>query len=178
MCEPTTIGLVLTAVAGVAQGYQQRQQGQFQEKVGEFNARLQQNEAQRTRTKGTEEENKARRATAELISRQRAQLGASNVDVGFGSALHLQEDAATLGEVDALRIRSNFEQRASALEEGAELTLQEGEFAKSAGKRAFATSVFAAGGAILGGSVASKWFTSKSAAITQAGTGQQFAAFA
>ena len=179
MCEPTTIGIVLSAVSTVATGFQARQKGRFQQGVADFNARQQENEAQRTRTAGVEEENKARRATAELLSRQRAQLGAAGVRLGSGSALALQEETITLGEVDALRIRSNFEQRALTLEEQAELTEKEGEAAKRVGDLAFGGSILAAGGTVLASGVADKWFTTKSAAnITQAGTGQQFAAFA
>lgn len=164
MCEPTTIAIIASAAATAAQGFQAKQKGKFQNQVAKFNARQSENEAERTRTVGVEEENKARRATAELISRQRAQLGAAGVVVGAGSALQLQEDAATLGEVDALRIRSNFEQRAEALELGAELTRAQGKQAERAGRRQFGISLLAAGGAVLGSGVADKWFSPASAA--------------
>lgn len=184
MCDPVTIGLTLLAVSQVAQGYQAKQQGDFAEEVSDFNARQQENEATRTRNLGVEEENKQRRATAELLSRQRAQLGAAGVELGTGSAFLLQEDTTTLGEVDALRIRSNFEQRAEGLELGAELTRAQGDAAREAGRTAFATSLLSAagtglsgapsgapstspfGGGAQGSGVSSKWYTQSSAAFT------------
>jgi len=176
MCDPVTIGLTLTAVSTVAQGYQAKQQGKFTESRSKFDARQLENQATRTLNKGTEEENKQRRANAELLSRQRAQLGAANVDIGSGSALQLQQDTATLGEVDALRIRSNFGDEAAVLEDTALITRATGKAARKAGDAQFTTSVLGAAATV--GSVNSKWLTPKSSAnIAQVGTGQQFAAF-
>ncbi len=166
MCEPTTIALAMVAVSTVAQGYQAQQQGKFQQGVSRFNAREQENQATRTRNLGIEEENKQREATAQLVARQRAQIAASGVELGSGSALQLQEDAVTLGEVDALRIRSNFEDQAASLETQAGLTTSEGGFAKAAGDNKFAGSILtAAGGFVGGGGVSSSFFTPKSAAV-------------
>ena len=191
MCEPTTIAYVVMAVAAVMKGKQDRQQGRFQNKVAKFNARQQENEAVNTRNAGVKAENKQRRATAELIARQRAQLGAANIELGSGSAFQLQDDAATLGEVDALTIRDNFENRASALDSGSTLSLAKGANAESAGQQSFNISLLsAAGTAGLGasgttpaagvdagaggmgatattgpGGVAGKWFTPESAAF-------------
>lgn len=178
MCEPTTIALTMAAVSTVAQGYQARQQGRLTESRSKFDARQLENQATRTLNKGTEEENKQRRATAELISKQRAQLGAANVDIGSGSALQLQQDAATLGEVDALRIRSNFGDEAAVLQDTALITRATGKAARKAGDTQFTTALLGSGIAAAG-VVNSKWLTpSSSANITQVGTGQQFAAFA
>ncbi len=170
MCEPTTI-LAVTAVASAAfTAQQQRKQGQFQKATAEYNARVAENEAEDVRSVGVEEENVQRRRTAELLSKQRAQLGAANVDLSSGSALQLQEDTQALGEADALRIRSNFESRAEALETGADLTLSEGAFAESAGQSAAVGTLLTGAGNAVGLSrptgVSSRWFTPQSAAVS------------
>jgi len=133
MCDPVTIGAVAAVASTVLVARSQQQQGRYQRNVAKYNARVAENQAQDVRRAGTEAENKQRQRTAQLLSKQRAQLGAANVDLTSGSALQLQEDTVTLGEADALRIRSNFEAQARSLETGASLTLNQGEFAASAG---------------------------------------------
>lgn len=159
MCEPATIAAVALATGAVMQGYAAKQQGEFEDDVSKYNARQLENEAVQTRNKGTEEENRQREKTAQLTSLQRAQLGASGVDVGSGSALALQEDADLLGEADALRIRSNFEDAATAQEDQALITRASGKAAKKAGQNAFNASLLQAGG-----TVAAQWYKPTSAA--------------
>lgn len=169
MCGPVTaVVTAVQAAAAVAQGFQRRQQGRFQQDVARFNARQQENEATLTRRRAVEEETEQRRATAELISRQRAVLGAAGVDVEFGSALQLQQDAAALDEIEARRIRSNIGLQAESLEQQAEITRAEGTAARRAGDVAFGTSILGAAGRIadspFGERVAGKWFNRRSVA--------------
>lgn len=140
MCDPVTMGVV-AAGATVMQGYQAYQQGKFEEGVANYNARQTENEATMTRNKGVEQENKQRRATAELISKQKAQSAASGVDVNTGSAVQLRDDSALLGELDALTIRENFENQAQSFDDQASLTRQQGKNAKRAGRNALLTSL-------------------------------------
>lgn len=135
MCEPTTVTMTYLAIAsGAVSAASQIQQGNEANAVAKYNAREQENQATRVRNKGTEEENIKRRETAEFLSKQRAMLGASGIDLGSGSAADLQQDTELLGEVDALRIRSNFDDQATQMERQAELTRQQGRSAKRAGQ--------------------------------------------
>jgi len=164
MCDPVTIAAVATVAASTMGAYQQVQQGKYQKDVADYNARTMENEAVRTRNVGVEQENIQRERTAQLISKQRAQLGASNVELDSGSALQLQEDAETLGEADALRIRSNFEDKATALETNATLTRDQGEQAEDAGyMQGFSTLLGGIGQAGMG--VSNKWYTPKSTGV-------------
>jgi len=171
MCEPTTIAAGAMLVSSVYTAQQQRAssqaQGQHQQGVAEYNARVAENEATQIRNEGVEQENIQRRKTAELQSKQRAQLASRNIDLTTGSALQLQEETAELGEVDALRIRSNTDDRVEANLSQADLTRREGAFAaysaNSSGK-GFGTILSGIGGA-LGTGVADKWFTPESSAI-------------
>ena len=165
MCDPVSVSAVAAVTATAFTAYTAVEQGNYQKGVAEYNARLAENEAEETRRAGVEAENEQRRKTAELISRQRAQLGAANVDLGSGSALQLQEDAATLGEADALRIRSNVGEQFDALQSSATLTRSQGEFAQSAGQMSAVGSLLGGTTAVLKTGVADKWFTPDSAAI-------------
>lgn len=166
MCNPALAMVAVTLVSSAYSANQQRQQGEFQRGVVEYNAKVAENEAEETRRAGVEQENIQRRRTAELLSKQRAQLGAANVDLSSGSALQLQEETVALGEADALRIRSNFENRAVALETGAALTQGQGAFAEQAGRGAATGTLLQGASSALGTGVADKWFTPTSAAVT------------
>lgn len=194
MCEPTTILAVSGAVSTVAQGYSARQQGKaaqrqgvYEDKVAQYNARNMENEATRIRNKGTEEEMRHREQVAQLTSRQRAAQAASGVDIDSGSPLQIQEDAELMGELDALRIRSNFSDEARVRDDQAGLTRAQGKAARAAGNNAksagdavFMNSVLGAGTSLLASGVASKWFSKNSMAMgaSKSGyTGSDFSAW-
>lgn len=180
MCEPTTIAAAVTVVSAAYTAKQQYDQGKYQKGVADYNARVAENQAERTRSAGVEAENIQRRKTAELISKQRAQLGAANIDIGSGSALQLQEDAATLGEVDALRIRRNYEDQGAALDTSAKLTENQGEFAAKAGRNAAFGTLLSGTASAMNTGVSDKWMTPNSAAnqVGTINTGQQYAGYA
>ena len=162
MCDPVTATLVTSAVIG---SYSQQQQGEYANDVAKFNARQQENDATRVRNKGLEAEQASREKTAQLTSLQRAQLGASGVDVESGSAFSLQQDTETQGEVDALRIRGNFLDKAQVLDDTAVLTRDQGRNAERAGNfGAFASLL---GGGAQAAQVNSKWYQPSSAGGTQ-----------
>lgn len=166
MCSPT---LALTAVAGLASAYQQRQQGKYQKGVADYNARVAENEAIETRNAGVERENIHRRKVAELMSKQRAQAGASGIDINTGSPLQLQQDTELLGEVDALRIRSNFDRRGNALDTQATLTRAQGKQAQAAGNMNAMGTLLSTGATVATG-VSDKWMTPDSAAVASNNT--------
>jgi hypothetical protein len=173
MCEPTTI-MAVTAVTAAASaaytGYTQVQQSKYQAGVNEYNAAVAENEAQEVQNKSVEEENLQRRRTAELLSKQRAQLGAANVDLGSGSALQLQEDTIALGEADALRIRSNYDAQVESLQSQSDLLTNQADFNRSAGQSAAVGSLLQGAAGVAGSGVADKWFTPTSSATVLAGT--------
>ena len=172
MCGPAAIPLVVSMVATVAQGYMAKQQAKgqakYEEGVAQYNARSQENEATKVANKGVEAENEHRRQVAEMQAEQKAQFGASGIDPLTGSAALIQADTALLGEADALRIRSNYGEKAESLREQAGLTRYEGEakadVLRSKGRSAFTGSLLSAAGTVAGSGVADKWFSSTSAA--------------
>ena len=170
MCEPTTIMAATAVVSAAFTANQQVQQGKYQKGVAEYNAAVAENEAQEVQNKSVEEENLQRRRTAELLSKQRAQLGAANVDLSSGSALQLQEDTIALGEADAMRIRSNYDAQVESLQTQANLTRNQGEFAEQSGKTSATGTLLKGASAAMSTGVADKWFTPDSAASSLAGS--------
>jgi hypothetical protein len=76
------------------------------------------------------------------IGAQRAGFAAGNIDVAFGSAADVQADAAYLGELDALTIRTNaareawgFQVQSEDLRRQAAITRKEGAAAATAGQQ-------------------------------------------
>lgn len=159
MCEPTTILTVASMVMGAVSS---TQEAEYKAGVSEYNARVSENQAQRARNVATQNENIQRRKTAELMSKQRAQLGAAGVQLDSGSALQLQEDTRKLGEIDSMRIRTNADMQFNALQTQAELTRSEGQAARVAGFNKAAGSLLSSGAKL-----SSKWYQPDSAAVTQ-----------
>ncbi len=143
----------------------QKNEGEYQSGVAKYNKRVAENTAQKERNRGTEEENIQRRKTAELLSKQRAELGASNVSLEAGTALQLQQNTVALGEADALRIRANTEQRVSALMTKGELLGKDAENALTAAKNKSTGTLLSGAASVAGTGVADKWFTPDSAAV-------------
>jgi hypothetical protein len=105
-------------------------QGKMDEGVAKYNATQQMNEATQVKVAGAEAENMLREEGAKKISRQRTQLAAGGVDVGSSGAQDIQQATQLETEADSLRIRRNTEAQATAIKQGAALTLLTGKNAK------------------------------------------------
>lgn len=158
MCDPVTAAVVMTVGATVSQGMAANEQGKYQNSVAKYNARQQQNEATRMQIAANEEENRSREQTQQLLSRQRAQMAANGGVVDAGSNALIQDDTIRQGEVDALRIRSNFGDQINSMRDQAGLTLLDGQASKAAGKNALTSSLISGAAAGLNAGVADKWY--------------------
>lgn len=147
MCDPVTAAVVI----GGVQAYSTYKDAEAQYQVGKYNARQQENQAIRTRNAGVEKENAFRRETAEKVSRQRAQYAASGIDVNTDVALQVQEQTAQVGEADALRIRSNYEDQAQVMEDQSKLTLATARNALRSGRMKAVLSGVQTGASVYGG---------------------------
>jgi hypothetical protein len=173
----TAIALAVTAASAAAQakgqlsaGKAAKQAGESQQQVAEanaqqseFNAHVADLQAADATTRGAEEESRFRTSVRGLIGSQRAGFAGQGVDVGSGSALDVQADAAYLGELDALTIRSNaareawgyqvqsenYRQDAAVQRKGGEIAARAGANANSAAKIGAAGSVLGAGSSLL-----------------------------
>lgn len=170
MCEPATLMMAASAAMSLYQGVQQNKQAKaqanYQRQVGEVNAAEAKNQATRVSNAGVKQENAQRRATAELASRQKASLGAKGVQVDSGSAQALQADTIELGNLDAMQIRENARIQSDSINrQGIQDQWKanaEADQTRAAGKDALIGGGLNAASTV----VSSKWFTSKSAAMT------------
>lgn len=131
----------------------------------DFNAQVAELQAQDALGRGQDEESRFRTSVRGLLGSQRAGFGGQGVDVGFGSAADVQADAAYLGELDALQIRTNAQREAWGLEvqaedlragaatarKGAAAARLGGESAAAAGRAGQSAGRWQAGATLLGG---------------------------
>jgi hypothetical protein len=110
--------------------------------LNEFNANVADAQAKDAIAIGAEEESRFRAGVRGLIGSQRAGIAAGNVDVGFGSALDVQADAAYMGELDSLTIRNNaaraawgYEVEAGDYRRRAAINRQGGQAAAASGRQ-------------------------------------------
>jgi len=144
---PLIIGSTAMQVVG------QIKAGNAAKNIGEMNAQLAEQQSRDAIMRGKEEEQGFRMGVKTLIGSQRAGFAGQGVDVNQGSALDVQADAAFLGELDALRIRTNAQREAHGYQAEAEIMRKQGSAAQTASRwQAGATAL---GGAAQAGSVLS-----------------------
>jgi hypothetical protein len=147
----TTIALVslaLSAYSAYKAGKDAKKAGEAQQtaaeseaQLAEYNADVAELQAKDAVERGAEVESKFRTQVRNMVGAQRAGIAAGNIDVGYGSAVDVQADAAYLGELDALTIRTNaareawgYQVEATNLKKRAEIARKTGYYAAQAGK--------------------------------------------
>lgn len=112
-----------------------------QAQLAEYNAAVADLQAKDSLQRGKLDADKFRSRTRVLIGEQRAGIAAGNIDVGYGSAVDVQADAAYLGELDALTVQTNaareawgFRVEAEDLRERARISRAEGANAALEGR--------------------------------------------
>src|SRR3972149_4814714 len=118
MYEPTTIALIITAVAAVGGAYYSYESGQPQKKAYKANAAILEQDALAEKQKSQYEEGAHRDRIRQILSRQKALYGKSGVQME-GSPLLVMEDTAAQGEMDALAIRYGGDAAAGRASNGA-----------------------------------------------------------
>ena len=162
MCELTTMLLIGSTVMGAAGAIQQgqaaemqgraaQQSAEYNAKVADMNAKIAERQARDAVERGQIEEQQQRMKTSQIIGQQRAALAANGVDAGFGSPLDVLVDTATIGELDALTIRSNaYREERDIRQQGANYRGQAGMY-RSQASSASTGGFLGAMGTFLGG---------------------------
>lgn len=119
--------------AALVSAYGAIQQGQAAQDQANYQATIQQQQADRERQIAAANEQDYRRQQSRLMASRRAILGGAGVDAGEGSTLLVSEDMASESELQALRIRNGGEVSATRLTQQAALTRMSGENAKTGG---------------------------------------------
>jgi hypothetical protein len=160
----TAAGTAVSVVGQIKAGNAAAEAGRAQLSAGEaandlelYNADVAQAMARDAIVRGHDEETHFRAGVRTLIGSQRAGFAGQNVDVGVGSPVDVNADAAYLGELDALTIRTNATREALGYRAEAERAVRRGEidvktgqYAAAAGESAQSGSRWAAAGTILG----------------------------
>jgi len=145
MCSPTAA--VMAVGTGVS-AYGQYQAGQFNSKMAERQAQIQEEAAQDAINRGEDQADQVRENTESLIGDQRAAAGASGVEVSSGSPQRLQADSAYSGELDALRVKENARREALGMRRQAQSTRLQGEMTEQSSKLSAGSSLLTGGAGI------------------------------
>ncbi len=132
MCNVGLVALGATAVGGAMSVYGQRQQAKATEQANLFNARVAERNAQtaeenvrQAQLAGAEKERSQRIKIQQMIGLQRANLGASGLDIDYGTGVDVQASTAGMGQEDLLRIRNQTQAQERAFrQKGADFTNQ------------------------------------------------------
>jgi len=124
--------------AAKAEGEAQQRSAEAQAQISDYNAAVADVQARDATERGELDAQKFRTRTRVLIGEQRAGFAAGNVDVGFGSAVDVQADAAFQGELDALQVRTNAAREAWGYRVEAEDTRKQAEIQRTEGGQALA----------------------------------------
>ncbi len=128
------------ADAAQASAAAQQKAAEANAELDDFNAKVAELQAADAEQRGEIEATRFQQQVRGLIGQQRAGFAASNVDVGFGSAVDVQADSAYLGAIDEGTIRSNAAREAWGLRveasnyrSKAAISRQTGQYAVEAG---------------------------------------------
>lgn len=159
-------GAITGASGALTTGKANAEAAQYQAAVARNNQIVAEQNAQYAVQAGRRQEETQRQKTAQTIGMQRAAMAHNGIDIGSGSALNLQSDAAMVGELDALTIRNNalrqainFSNQGAAYGANAGLLDKQASNAKKAGNMGAFSSIV--GGAA---SVSDKWLRWKQTA--------------
>jgi hypothetical protein len=162
----TLVGMGISAYSTWKAGQAAKQAGEHQQEAAnsqadltDTNADTSTAQAEDAIARGAEEESRFRTQVRGAIGSQRAQIAANNIDVSYGSAVDVQADAAQLGELDALTVRTNaareawgYNVQAADLHARAAIQRKEGINAAEAGAQGQSAANWAMAGNLIGGS--------------------------
>lgn len=154
----SVVGQVKAGNAAKRAGAAQQDASNSEAALSDWNAQVADLQAKDATARGADEEARFRSSVKGMIGSQRAGIAASNIDVGFGSAVDVQANTAYQGELDALTIKTNaareawgYSMSAEDLRQRAAIQRKEGVNQAAAGRQQQAASRWNAAGTIVGG---------------------------
>ena len=121
---------IATVAAAGFSAYSSYQSGKSQQAVADYNAKVQEIQAQDARARGGFEANQKRKEVSAVLGQQQTQLAANGVETSSGTALTLASDTAWAGEMDAKTIEVNALRAAYGYEQEAVGTRLQGKAAR------------------------------------------------
>lgn len=151
MAVATTTAIILGVLGAktVADVVGQTKAGNAAKSTGDYNAAVAELQAKDAISRGKYDEERFRQGVKLLIGSQRAGFAAQGVDVGVGTAVDVQADAAFLGELDAQQIKRNAAREAWGYEVEAENYRRGGQAAQTASRFGVAGTVLGTGASLL-----------------------------
>jgi len=152
-----TTGMMMAISTGVSvlgqiqQGQANKAALEQQARNNEAQAGIDAIQAQRETVAAQEEAKRIRKAGERQASAARAQLAASGIDVGSGSAININEDITGGAESDAMNTLLTGKRRSESYSFSADQHLKAAASNRAAGSNAVKSSVLAAGGTVLQG---------------------------
>ncbi|ODP39253.1 hypothetical protein [Sphingomonas turrisvirgatae] len=107
MCDPGTLLIAATATQAIGTGVSALQaagQSRYEAKVAERNAQLENESARNAEDRRKIEAQRQYRKLSQVQGQQQAAMAANGIDQGFGSALQVQRDTASMGAQDVQSI--------------------------------------------------------------------------
>lgn len=152
MCEPTTIALAVTAVAGVVAAGAAIQQGQTTKAIARNNQIMGEYAARDAERRADLDAQAVRRKGDQMAGAQRTAMSANGLDLAYGTSRELQDQVDFFSVQDQNTARYNGKLDAwSARAQGSNMRAQGDAAARAANLQAFSTVLGTAG------SVSSKW---------------------
>jgi hypothetical protein len=136
MCNPVAVVLVATAVSGAVQYQQQKASSEYQSKVAERNADIQENQAADARARGVLAAEERRDQVRQMEAQQAVGLAGNGLDISSGTSLDLFAETATLGEYDIQTVQANAAREAFGYDTQAANSLMDAKAARTMGKNA------------------------------------------
>jgi hypothetical protein len=154
MCDPTTIVMVASLVAGGLSAKASYDQGQVAKAVGRNNQIMAEYAAQDAVKRGDEDAARVRRQAATLKGAQRASMAAKGLDLGVGTSAELQDQVDFFGEIDQVTARDNAKREAWSLRAGGLNARAQGDASAQQGNLAAFSTLLSTSG-----QVADRWST-------------------
>jgi hypothetical protein len=134
------VGDLSSGISGMAGASAQARaietQGAYQKTMFELNTKFAQLQADDAIRRGDAEVAAHKGQVKKLIGSQRAAMAAQGIEIDSGSAMDVQSDTAMLGELDAMKIKTNAYREAYGYKVEAMNNTMQGELAASAAKNA------------------------------------------
>lgn len=137
------MAMALAVVSGVVSAIGAVTQANAAADASDYNAAVNERNAQIAKNKGVAEEAAKRRETRRVLGKSRAAIGASGLQA-VGTPLAVLEETAAMGELDALTIRDNANKNQESYKMDANLDRMRAKAERQKG-------MFGAAGALLGG---------------------------
>ena len=150
--DPITIMMVataVTAVGSIAQGNAAAAQQQSAANAANYNAQVNENNAQTALQAASANEDAQRRKSAGDMGRLRAGMAENGIGLDSGTATDLTEQSAMNAEMDALNIRYQGKTQAQAYKSGAALDRMQSEQSMSNASAARTSGYLTAGASAL-----------------------------